>query len=83
MLLRQIILARQAVTEPDSETTGLTKRCVFDAPDSQPDNKKRENRGYPRRNRKKKGLKIMETMTVILGAVIAIAAVVSNFTIIK
>ena len=44
MLLRQIILARQAVTEPDSETTGLTRRCVFDAPDSQPDNKKREQR---------------------------------------
>ena len=44
MLLRQIILARQAVTAPDSETTGLTRRCVFDVPDSQPDNKKREQR---------------------------------------
>ncbi len=32
---------------------------------------------------KKERIKKMETMTIILGAVIAIAAVVSNFTIIK
>ena len=33
--------------------------------------------------RKKKGDCFMETMTLVIGAVIAIAAVVSNFTMLK